>query len=382
LRVEYLADTVRSACPRRATLTRNKRRLAWLTVLLSLTLVAAACGDDDEGGSDTTSDGGDGGGDVSGSIAISGSSTVEPVSNRVKELFEDQNPDVAITVDGPGTSDGFELFCQGQTDISDASRAIDEEEIAACEDAAVEFIEIPIAYDGLSVMLDPDNPLECLDFVDLYALFGPESDDFDSWDQVATLAGDLGSETDFSEVAGLDLEVIAPGTESGTYGSFIEVVLEDQATARADAGAYEPEGEDDFIRTDYPGQAVDEVIVEGISGTAGAAGWVGFAFADLNREAVNLVAVSNLAEDVECTDPTIETIADASYPASRTLYIYVNAEKADSNPALAPFVDFYLGDAYEEAVARAFGDSGYVVLPDDVLAESVERWESRTTGAA
>jgi phosphate transport system substrate-binding protein len=353
--------------------------MAWLMVLSCLGLVAAACSDDDDGGNGGGGNGGDG---VTGSISISGSSTVEPVSNRVKELFEEDNPDVSITVDGPGTSDGFDLFCEGQTDISDASRPISEDEVAACADNDVEYVEIAVAYDGLSVMLDPDNPLECLDFLDLYAMFGPESDGFDSWDDIATLAGDLGSTTDFSEVEGRPFSVIAPGTESGTYGSFIEVVLQDTAEARIDDGAFEPEGEDDFIRTDYPGQAVDEVIVEGISGTEGAAGWVGFAFADLNRDAINLVSVSNLAEDVECVEPTIETIADASYPASRTLYIYVNAEKAESNAALAPFVDFYLADAYEEAVARAFGDSGYVVLPDDVLGESVARWEARTTGAA
>lgn len=361
--------------------------MKWATVAMAAGLLLAACGDDDGatdataagGGSDTTQAGG---GDVSGSIAISGSSTVEPVSNRVKELFEEDFPDVSITVDGPGTSDGFDLFCQGQTDISDASRAISEEEIAACGDAGVEFVEIPIAYDGLSVMLDPDNPLECLDFLDLYAMFGPESEGFDNWDDIAALAGELGSTTDFSALAGEDFQVIAPGTESGTYGSFIEVVLEDNAEARIESGAFTPDNEDDFIRTDYPGQAVDEVIVDGISGTAGAAGWVGFAFADLNRDAVNLVAVSNQAEGVDCVDTSIETIADASYPASRTLYIYVNLEKAESNPALAPFVDFYLSDAYEEGVAHAFGDSGYVVLPDDILAESVERWESRTAGAA
>jgi phosphate transport system substrate-binding protein len=360
----------------------HSKRIKWAGVALAAGLLLAACGGDDDDATGTTDAPGGVGDDVSGSIAISGSSTVEPVSNRVKELFEEEFPDVAITVDGPGTSDGFDLFCQGQTDISDASRAISDSEIEECEGAGVEYVEVAIAYDGLSVMLDPDSPIECLDFLDLYAMFGPESEDFDNWDDIATLARELGSETDFSEVAGTPFQVIAPGTESGTYGSFIEVVLQDNAEARAESGAFTPDQEDDFIRTDYPGQAVDEVIVEGIAGTTGAAGWVGFAFADLNRDAVDLVAVSNLAEGVECTEPTIETIADASYPASRTLYIYVNAEKAESNPALAPYVDFYLSGGYEEGVAHAFGDSGYVVLPDDVLAESTERWEARTVGPA
>ncbi len=363
-----------------------RKRSRWLPAVLAAgLLLAAACGDDDgdtgTGTDETTAEGGD----LSGSIAISGSSTVEPVSNRVKELFEEEQGGVSITVDGPGTSDGFDLFCQGQTDISDASRAISESEIEECDSAGVEFVEIPVAFDGLTVMLNPDNPLECLNFDDLYAMFGPESEGFDSWDDVAPLAGSLGSSTDFSGVAGQDFEVIAPGTESGTYGSFIEVVLQDTAEARIEAGDFEPEvdgaGDPILIRTDYPGQAVDEVIVEGISGTEGAAGWVGFAFADANRDSVNIVDVDD--GESGCTEPTIESIADASYPASRTLYIYVNVERAESNPALAPFVDFYLSDvAYEEAVARAFGDSGYVVLPDDLLAESIGRWESRTTGAA
>jgi phosphate transport system substrate-binding protein len=149
-------------------------RLSRLVALfLALTLVAAACGDDDEdepAATDTTAaDSGSGatetetddpaaeGGEVSGTVNVSGSSTVEPISVGVAEMFEEVEPDVVVNVDGPGTGDGFELFCNGETDISDASRPISEEEIAACEASGVEFIELKVAFDGIAVMTNPAN---------------------------------------------------------------------------------------------------------------------------------------------------------------------------------------------------------------------------------
>ena len=121
---------------------------------------------------------------------------MQPISSRVGELLEDCGSGVAATVDGPGTGDGFELFCAGETDISDASRPIDEEELAACEDAGIEFIELKVGIDGISVLTNPANEIECLSFADLYALVGPESEGFENWSDAQDLATELGSTTE------------------------------------------------------------------------------------------------------------------------------------------------------------------------------------------
>ncbi len=296
----------------------------------------------------------------SGSISVSGSSTVEPVTTRAAELFEQVCGDTTITVDGPGTGDGFKLFCAGETDISDASRQIKESEEAACESAGISFTEIKVAFDGIAVVTHPQNDVPCLNFSDLYALLGGESEGFTNWKDAAPIAVELGSDT--ALVDG-ELTIAAPGTESGTYDSFIEIVLE--KTARMRQG----EGGAQLIRTDFSGNADDNVIIEGVAGSDTSIGWVGFAFAEANAEVVREIPIAK-EPGGECVSPTAETIADGSYPVSRSLYIYLNNDKLDTNPALGPFVEYYLNDAYIEAVTQAFGTSGYVVLPDDQLATS------------
>src|SRR4029079_1049323 len=131
------------------------------------------------------------------------------------------SPDVQISVDGPGTGDGFVLFCQGQTDISDASRQIEPEEAKACKSAGIDYIELEIAFDGITVMTNPDNPsITCLNKGDLYALFGPESDGFSSWSDANALAQQVGGTGSFPDEP---LDITAPGEESGTYDAFIEL---------------------------------------------------------------------------------------------------------------------------------------------------------------
>lgn len=351
-----------------------------VNLLLALALLASACGssssDSDESGSvsetETTGASGSDGettvsadGDsptdcASGTINVSGSSTVEPISTRAAELYEDVCGDTTITVDGPGTGDGFKLFCAGETDIADASRAIKDKEATLCADGGIEYTEIKVAFDGIVVMTNPSNDLACVNFADLYALLGGESEGFETWQDAEAIAAELGSTTTYPEG---DLSISAPGTESGTYDSFIEIVLEKTAEAQqGEEGAQ-------FIRTDFAGNADDNVIVDGIAGNDTSLGWVGFAFADANRDVVKSLAVTKEVGG-ECIQPSIETIADGSYPVSRSLYIYVNNDKLESNPALAGFVDFYLNDAYTEAVTKAFGDSGYVELPEDQLTVS------------
>jgi phosphate transport system substrate-binding protein len=185
---------------------KTQRRLAWLSIILSLGLVASACGGDDD---DSTESGSSDGESVSGEINISGSSTVEPISSLAAEAFQTENGDVTIAVDGPGTGDGFELFCQGQTDISDASRQIDDEEAAACAEGGIEYTELKIAFDGMTVLTSANNDqVECLNFADLYALIGPESEGFGNWSDGQEIATALGSDTELPDAP---LDLTGPG---------------------------------------------------------------------------------------------------------------------------------------------------------------------------
>ena len=312
--------------------------------------------------------GGNGEGTAGGRVVISGSSTVEPISSIVAEDFAAAIDGFDYSVDGPGTGDGFALFCNGETDISNASRPISDEEIAACEEAGIPYVELKVAVDGISVLTSPANDaVSCLSFTDLYALLGPESQGFDNWseanDLADELAADLGDEfgaanTPYPDAA---LEVTAPGEESGTYDSFLELVFEDIAEGRE----AEP-----VARADYTASADDNVIIEGIAGSEGSLGWVGFAFYEENADSVKALEVDG---GDGCVAPTAETIASNEYPISRDLFIYVNADKAAENDALAAFVDYYLSDDGIAAVEEA----GYVPLTADALDETRAAWDGR-----
>ena len=331
---------------------------------LALSLVAIACGGEGDG-----TDGG-----LTGSITISGSSTVEPISSVVAEIFnEELGPDVAISVDGPGTGDGFELFCNGETDISDASRPIEEDEVKLCEKNGVEYTELEVALDGLTVMTSPDNAsVTCLNDGDLYALFGPESEGIDTWAGADSLATEVGGNGGFPDAP---LEITAPGAESGTYDSFLEIVTGDISEARAESGAIS-EDQVETARPDYASQADDTAIIAAMEASDTPLGWVGFAFAEEAGDAIKELAVS-AEPGGECIEPTSETIADGSYPISRSLYIYVNADAAEENAAVAGYVDYYLSDEGIASVAEV----GYVDLPADQLDATRATWDARTVGS-
>ncbi len=307
--------------------------------------------------------------DPSGAVTISGSSTVEPISVRVAELFRDVAPNVNVTVDGPGTGDGFKLFCAGETDISDASRKIKDAEAAACAETGIDWIELRVGIDGIAVMANAGNDaVGCLNFEDLYALVGPESVGFSNWSDAASLASELGSSTAFPDLA---LDITAPGAESGTYDSFVEIVLEGIGEARAAAGAIS-EDEAATTRPDYVSAGDDNVIISGIEGARGGFGWVGFAYA--GGSGVKLLDIDG---GNGCVAAAPDTIASGEYPVSRSLYIYVNAAKATASDAVTAYVDFYLSEA---GLVRAVSDVGYVVLTEDAQAATVIDWHRRTIG--
>jgi phosphate transport system substrate-binding protein len=348
-----------------------KPRLRPVAFVFVGALVLAACQPSASGSPAASGTSGSGAAGLSGDIQISGSSTVLPISNLVFEAFTAMHPGVTGFVDGPGTGDGFALFCNGETDISDASRAISDEEAATCADAGVEYVELKVAIDGLSVITSAENTaLECLSFLDLYALLGPESQGFTNWsdanDLADALAAELGTEFGESHAPYPDevLTVTAPGEESGTFDSFVELVIADIAEAR---------GADETTRPDYTPSGDDNVIIQGVAGTADAPftlGWVGFAYAVENTDRVHLVGVDG---GDGCTPATEDTIAAAQYPIARYLYIYPNLHNAADGSAVEAFVDFYLSD---EGIANV-STAGYVQLAASDLEATRAAWEGR-----
>lgn len=349
-----------------------------VATVAAFALVAAACGggataDGASGDGDqtaTTTQPATGAGDgLTGTIAVSGSSTVEPVTAIVAEAFNRLNPEVGISVEGPGTGDGFKKFCAGETDISDASRPIKDAEKEACAANGVEFVELHIATDGLSILTSKANDLvTCLSKTDLYALTGPESIGFTQWSDASTLAGELAPLADdfgapHAPYPDVPLVITGPGEESGTYDTYVELVLEKIADDR---------GQEAATRPDYVASANDNVIIEGIAGSDTSLGWVGYAFYLANEDTVKALEVDG---GDGCVAPTPETIASFEYPLSRPLFIYVNLEKAETKPALAAFVDHYLSDEGLAAVEQA----GYVSLDD--YGDIRTRWAQRTAGS-
>jgi phosphate transport system substrate-binding protein len=216
-----------------------------------------------------------------------------------------------------------------------------------------------VAFDGLAVITSPQNPLECVNLYDLYALFGPESNDIKTWQDAEAFAQELGSTSDFPEG---DIAITAPSTESGTYDSFIELALTDVAEERGQ----EP-GTRDPVPPTYVGAASDLVIIQGVSQFPTSAGFVGLAYA---TEAGGAVKVLGVDAGEGCIVPDATTVADGSYPLSRPLFIYPALNRLEANPALAPFVDYYLSD---EGVANV-AEVGYVPLAAEDLEATRAAW--------
>ena len=342
--------------------------------IISLSLLAVACGEDEgasepadttsadtnapgtteEGSPDTT----EGGMELAGGeVFISGSSTVEPISVLVGELADSMSGgELAVTVEGPGTGDGFKKFCAGESDISDASRPIKDEEAQTCADAGIEFIELEIAIDGLTVATSPNNDaVTCLDFAAVYALVGPESEGFDNWSDANEIAAALGSAYTLPDAP---LVITGPGPESGTYDTFVEFTIADGAEAR---------GTEETTRNDYTQSPNDNIIVEGIEDSDTSFGWVGFAFYAAEQDRMKAIELDG---GDGCVAPTEETIADGSYPLSRSLYIYVSKQSLADNPAVASFVELYLSD---EGLAQV-SEAGYVTLPADRIEATRSAW--------
>jgi phosphate transport system substrate-binding protein len=310
----------------------------WLVLAASgvLAIGVAACGDDDDDG------GGSGGGEeVSGEIRIDGSSTVAPLTEAVAEGFMAENPDVKVTVGTSGTGGGFEKFCAGETDANDASEAIGDEEIAACEQGGVKYEELQIANDALTVVVNPENPVTCVTVEQLKSVWEPKSA-ISSWSDIQ------GLEPPYDE----SLELYGPGSDSGTFGYFTEAV----------------NGEEDAIRNDYNDVGEDDnATVTGVSGAAGGMGYFGYSFFSENEGSLKALEIDG---GQGCVAPSAETAQDGSYtPLSRPLFVYPSAD-ALADPAFDAFMQYYLDNV--NSVAEQVG---FIPLTDDQLSEQQSKLE-------
>ena len=312
------------------------RKLLVFAVCSALALGAAACGDDDDdnGGS---GGGGDGSAELSGTIRVDGSSTVAPLTEAAAELFQAENPDVRVTVGTSGTGGGFEKFCAGETDISDASRAIEEDEVKLCEKNNVAFEELQVANDGLTVVVNPNNDwASCLTVDELKTVWEPKSQ-VNNWSQV---------NPDFPDQ---EIELFGAGTDSGTFDYFTEAI----------------NGEEGASRTDYNATEDDNVTVQGVQGSEGAMGYFGLSYAQQNPDAVKPVEIDG---GDGCVAPSAETVQDGSYkPLSRPLFIYPSAE-ALQRPEVKAFVEFYL-ENQQQITEQAL----FVPMTEEQLAESQDK---------
>jgi phosphate transport system substrate-binding protein len=295
--------------------------VAGLAALAPLAL--AACGGDDSSGSSS-----DGGGDLSGTIVVDGSSTVAPLTSAAGEAFNAENAGVDIEVRTSGTGGGFEVFCKGETDISDASRAIKDEEAAACKDGGVEYTEVRVASDGITVVTGADAEVgaTCLTFDQLKKAWGPESKAA-TWKDVDPSFGDV------------KLTLAGPGSQSGTYDFFNEEVLGKDAKDEV----IEP-------RQDYAASEDDNVTVRTVEGAEGAMGYFGYSYFIENQDKLKAF---ELDAGKGCVAPSEESITSGDYPLSRPLYIYV-ANSALERPEVKGFVRYYVQNAVTLAQDQRF----------------------------
>jgi phosphate transport system substrate-binding protein len=330
------------------------RRLISFASVGTLALAIAACGGGQqqatEGGGDTEASGGS---ELSGSVAIDGSSTVFPITEAMAEEFQQKHSDVRVTVGVSGTGGGFKKFCNGETDISDASRPIKEVEKEMCAEAGIEYIELPVAFDAISVIKHPENDwAQCLTTEELETMWRPEAQgEITNWQQVR------------DEFPDRQLSLYGPGTDSGTFDYFTEAVM----------------GEGGASRGDYTASEDDNVIVQGVSNDQGGLGYLGLAYYEENQDKVGAIQVDDQNPDngEGCIAPSASTVEEGTYqPLARPIFIYVKKSAAEEKPQVRQFIEFYMSSENRNLVTEV----GYVALSDSIYQKALTRFEERKTG--
>jgi phosphate transport system substrate-binding protein len=301
--------------------TKTLRRLGPVAAVLAMTLAAAACG----GSDDTTAPGSTESPKLSGAVAIDGSSTVAPLSKAAADFYKEEQAGVSVTVGTSGTGGGFEKFCKGETDISDASRKIkDEGEKDKCAAAGINPTEFIVANDGISIVVSKQNTwAECLTTAQLKKI----------WDQGSTVTNWNQVDPKFPNEPLGPGQLFGPGTDSGTFDFFTKEI----------------NGKEKQSRSNYTASENDNVLVQGVAGSKGGLGYFGFTYYEENTDKLKLVKVDSGAG---CKEPTPATIQDGSYePLSRPLFIYVS-NKSAAKPQVKDFVEFYVNNI-DEIVTEA-----------------------------
>ena len=283
-------------------------------------------------------------------VKIDGSSTVYPITEAVAEEFQKaKRGEVKVTVGISGTGGGFKKFCRGETDISDASRPILKKEIDVCKEQNIEYIELPVAYDGLAVMVNPKNTwVYSLTVADLKKMWEPAAQEtIRKWNQVRP------------EWPNAPLKLFGPGADSGTFDYFTEAIMGKAKSSRGDFTASED----------------DNVLVQGIAGDKNALGYFGLAYYEENKSRLKVVPVVNPATNKEVT-PSLQTVMDGTYsPLSRPLFIYINKASL-SRPEVKEFVNYYLKNA-----DKLTKEVKYVPLPENAYKLAQERFTKMKTGS-
>ncbi|MBI4497744.1 MAG: PstS family phosphate ABC transporter substrate-binding protein [Chloroflexi bacterium] len=315
--------------------------------LLALAVALAACGPaigPDQSGGDNLRQ-------LSGTVKIDGSSTVFPISEAMAEEFQAATGGrVRVTVGISGTGGGFQKFCNDETDISDASRPIRASEIATCQAAGITFVELPVAYDGLSVVVSPRNTfVDCMKVSELKQMWEPAAQGtVTRWSQVRAGWPDR------------PFRLYGAGPDSGTFDYFTEAV----------------NGKEKASRGDYTASEDDNVLVQGISSDPDALGYFGYAYYAENRDQLKLVSVA-AEQGGGCIAPTQETIANGTYqPLSRPIFIYVKVS-AMERPEVREFVRFYLDPKNAQPFIQ---ETGYVPFPDQYYQLGWQRFETKQAG--
>ncbi|RMG25470.1 MAG: PstS family phosphate ABC transporter substrate-binding protein [Armatimonadetes bacterium] len=309
-------------------------------------LVAAVLGTACQGGgSPSGSDSGGGSANLSGSIAIDGSSTVFPISEAVAEEFQAKYPNVRVTVGISGTGGGFKKFLNREIDISDASRPIKPSEVELAQKNGVEYIELPIAFDGLSVLVNPQNDwVDHLTVAELKKIWEPGST-VKKWSDIRP------------NWPNVEIKLYGPGHDSGTFDYFTEAI----------------NGKEGAARQDFMASEDDNVLVTGIAGDKYALGFFGYAYYVENKDKLKVVPIDGGDGPVT---PSIETIMDGSYkPLSRPIFIYVRADVA-SRPEIQEFVKFYLTEG-----KSLVQEVGYIPLTDELYELALKRFQNGVTGS-
>lgn len=306
--------------------------------ILALALMIVSCGNKKENSEAATN----GTAELSGTIKVDGSSTVFPITEAVAEEFRNEQPKVKVTIGVSGTGGGFKKFSRGETNLSNASRPIKDKEKAACAENNINYLELEVAYDGLAVLVNPENDwVDSFTVEELKKIWEPAAQDkIMKWNQIRP------------EWPNEEIHLFGPGVASGTYDYFTEAIVGKSGSSRGDFTASED----------------DHVLVQGIAGDKYSLGFFGLAYYAENKDKLTLIGVHNGTEVVK---PTLETVSNGTYsPLSRPLFVYVNSTSVKS-PEVVEFVNYYIDNAAELST-----DVGYIPLPKELYIKQKDSFKT------